>query len=77
MAEPQDSRPVPDPTLLTTQQLLREITALREIIDGRVNGVENDLNRLHAVVDNLSTVIAGEVHHLKGNYNLYKPYYTK
>ena len=31
--------PVPDPTLLTTQQLIREITSLREVIDLRIESV--------------------------------------
>lgn len=33
-----DSRPVPDPTLLTTQQLTREIAALREILEAQIRG---------------------------------------
>lgn len=34
--ESYDRRPVPDPTLLTTQQLLREVAALRELYQGDI-----------------------------------------
>jgi cobalamin biosynthesis Mg chelatase CobN len=34
-----DSRPVPDPTALTTQQLNREISALREFVLGEIRHV--------------------------------------
>jgi DNA anti-recombination protein RmuC len=34
------SRPVPDPTLLTTEQLLREVAALRELVESDIEGLE-------------------------------------
>jgi hypothetical protein len=34
-----DTRPIPDPTLLTTQQLRRELLSLREIIEARIEGM--------------------------------------
>jgi hypothetical protein len=42
-----DSRPVPDPTVLTTKQLNREIATVREIIETRLNAMDlaNGLHR--------------------------------
>jgi hypothetical protein len=37
---PQGSTPVPDPTVLTTQQLVREIAASRELIETRLDGMD-------------------------------------
>src|SRR6185369_13411363 len=34
------SRPVPDPTLLTTQQLIRENLWLREVLETRLTGIQ-------------------------------------
>jgi len=36
------STPVPDPTLLTTQQLTREIGALREILEAQIDGNQRE-----------------------------------
>jgi cobalamin biosynthesis Mg chelatase CobN len=38
------SRPVPDPTVLTTEQLLREISSLRSYIDGKFEVIQERLN---------------------------------
>src|SRR6185437_2266058 len=43
--EAPDWRPVPDPTLLTTQQLLRELAALRELLETRINALDRLLSR--------------------------------
>jgi len=37
---PFTSRPVPDPTILTTEQLLREVAALRELVQSDIEGLE-------------------------------------
>ncbi len=37
---PQNVVPVPDPTALTTEQLRRELGALREVIEARLNGMD-------------------------------------
>jgi len=39
--------PVPDPSLLTTQQLFREINALRELLSSRLNGMDKALDLVH------------------------------
>lgn len=45
-----DWRPVPDPTALTTDQLRREIAALRELLEARLDGMDkNTSERLRAV----------------------------
>jgi len=36
-----DRRPIPDPTALTTEQLLREVNALKELLTMRMDGMEN------------------------------------
>ena len=43
--------PVPDPTTLTTEQLRREITALREILETRFAGLEKVLALAQAHLD--------------------------
>src|ERR1035437_2788492 len=40
--------PVPDPTVLTTQQLLREIATAREVIETRLNGMDKAIELLQA-----------------------------
>ena len=40
-----DWRPIPDPTLLTTQQLLRELAALRELLETRIDSLDRVLSR--------------------------------
>jgi len=46
-----DVLPVPDPTLLTTQQLLREINGLREVIQTRLDGMDKAIELLQATSD--------------------------
>jgi hypothetical protein len=40
MADPQESFPIPDPTKLTTEQLLRELGLLEKLLTARIDGVE-------------------------------------
>ena len=49
--------PVPDPTALTTDQLRREIGALREIITARLDGSERFVETLKETVDHRQAVI--------------------
>jgi hypothetical protein len=46
-----DLRPIPDPTVLTTQQLLREIQSVREIFETRLDGYDKAINLIQAMVD--------------------------
>lgn len=49
-------RPVPDPTVLTTQQLLRELAALREVLMTRMDGYDKAISLLQAFADRQPTV---------------------
>ncbi len=44
-------RPVPDPTLLTTQQLMREISSLKELFETRLNAMDMAVALLQAKAD--------------------------
>ena len=46
----QGSRPVPDPTVLTTQQLYREITATREMAETLIDGLREILDEKFSTV---------------------------
>jgi hypothetical protein len=59
------SRPVPDPTVLTTQQLYREITALREIIEARLDGTDKIIGILQDHLDQRQVQINAAVVHLQ------------
>lgn len=48
---PHEIRPVPDPTVLTTQQLLREIGSSREIVETRFEGLDKAIGLLQATSD--------------------------
>lgn len=50
-----DQRPNPDPTSLTTEQMLRETQNLRELLEARLDGMEHTLARLQRDLDLLPT----------------------
>lgn len=52
----QDWRPIPDPTLLTTQQLTREIASLKELMMARMNGYDKAINLLQNFADRQPTI---------------------
>ncbi len=51
MPEHRGSRPVPDPTELTTQQLIRENIWLRELLETRLDGMDKAIELLQATAD--------------------------
>jgi hypothetical protein len=51
-----DLLPRPDPTVLTTQQLLREVSSVREILESRLNGMDKAIALLQASVDRSPTI---------------------
>lgn len=53
---PPNWRPVPDPTPLTTQQLMRELGALKEIMQTRMDGYDRAIALLQAFADRQPTV---------------------
>jgi hypothetical protein len=67
MSEPveRDWRPIPDPTLLTTQQLLRELAALRELVFTRIDGMDRATALLSETVNRTPTVIQTEITHVR------------
>jgi hypothetical protein len=50
-----DSRPIPDPTILTTEALMREVRTLRELVEQRIEALahvqEEIINRVEAQVE--------------------------
>jgi hypothetical protein len=62
---PQGSTPVPDPTILTTQQLTREIAASREIIETRLDGMDTATRLNKEQVDKIPCMIDDKVNKLR------------
>jgi hypothetical protein len=60
-----DWRPVPDPTVLTTAQLLREQTALRELIETRLDGMDTATTLLSETVNRTPTIIQTVIAHVR------------
>lgn len=60
-----DWRPVPDPTTLTTEQLRRELSALREVLVTRLEGMDRATDLLSQTVNRTPTVIQTEISHLR------------
>jgi hypothetical protein len=61
MLPTEGSRPVPDPTVLTTDQLRREISALRELIETRLDGMDKAIELLQAATDRYPASIKAAV----------------
>ncbi len=57
--------PVPDPTLLTTQNLLREIAALRELLQTQIKAVELRVDRNDALIAKHGAEIESGTDHLR------------
>ena len=60
-----DWRPVPDPTTLTTEQLRRELSALREILTARLDGMDRATLLLDETVNRTPTIIQTEISHVR------------
>jgi hypothetical protein len=61
-----DWRPIPDPTTLTTEQLRRELSALREVLQARLDGMDKATRLLSETVTRTPTEIQTQIAHLKG-----------
>ena len=57
--------PVPDPTSLTTEQLRREVSALREILTARLDGMDRATALLSETVNRTPTQIQTEISHVR------------
>ena len=59
--EQRDTRPVPDPTVLTTQQLIREIALSREIIETRLTASDKAIELYQKINDKIPDIIIASV----------------
>ena len=57
--------PVPDPTLLTTEQLKREISGLQALIEARIDAIELRINHGRSMIEAVPDRINEEVEHLR------------
>jgi hypothetical protein len=64
-----DVRPVPDPTTLTTAQLLRELGALRELLFTRLDAMDKATTVLAETVNRTPTAIQTAVANLRDVYD--------
>jgi hypothetical protein len=62
---PGELLPRPDPTRLTTDQLRRELSALREILTARLDAMDTATELLSATVNRTPTVIQIEISHVR------------
>ena len=61
----EDWRPIPDPTLLTTQQLMSAISALKELLFTRLDAMDKAVVLLSDTVNRVPTDTTKQVSHLK------------
>lgn len=59
------STPVPDPTVLTTAALTREIASLKEIVFTRLDGMDEAVKLFHAALTRTPTDVDKQISHLK------------
>jgi hypothetical protein len=60
-----DVRPVPDPTVLTTEQLRRELGSLREILQARLDGMDRAQELLNGDMRRVPSETDKQVQHLR------------
>ncbi len=59
------SRPVPDPTVLTTQALAQAISSLKELFETRISALEKNMELLQQGLDERSKEVRETVKHLE------------
>jgi hypothetical protein len=72
MSEPsnsKESRPLPDPTVLTTQSLEREIGHLKELVEARFNAGDKAIMLLQGISDEFPKLVESKVTTLKDLHN--------
>ncbi len=52
-----ESKPIPDPTVLTTQQLQREIATSRELVESKISGFKDTIETRLAAMDKAITLL--------------------
>jgi hypothetical protein len=60
-----DWRPIPDPTNLTTEQLRRELSGLRDIIEARLDANDVATKLLSETVNRTPTIVQTEITHVR------------
>lgn len=66
MSVVQSNVPVPDPTVLTTENLRREIDSLHELIEARLSEFGAHSIRLQIAVDSIPSMVEKRLHTLEG-----------
>lgn len=66
---PRGTTPVPDPTILTTQQLVAAIAAVREIIETRLDAMDTATNINKTATDKIPSLICDKVAALEKLHN--------
>lgn len=61
----QSNIPIPDPSLLTTQQLTREITSLREFFESQVDSINNRISSVIKIIDANPAIVDAEISKLQ------------
>lgn len=61
--------PVPDPTLLTTQQLLGAVQALRELLETKISAADKRIDNNVDIISRLELRVIEEVGHLRELHN--------
>jgi hypothetical protein len=64
-----ENLPVPDPSLLTTAQLVRELGGLRELLETRLDGMDKAASLLDASVNRTPTVIQTAIANVREVYD--------
>jgi len=65
MSGPGDSRPVPDPTLLTGQLIAREVSMLQKLLETRLDGMDRAMALFQENITRVPTDVDKQVGHLK------------
>src|SRR5665647_3328412 len=66
MMEPTEATPRPDPTRLTTEQILREVSTLKEVVFTRIDTLEKTVETANLAHSAILTQTEKMVDHLKG-----------
>jgi uncharacterized coiled-coil protein SlyX len=57
--------PRPDPSVLTTENLRHENTALRELLETRISGLEKEISIFNETITRVLTDVTNQIMHLK------------
>jgi|ERR1035437_4520587 hypothetical protein len=60
-----ETRPIPDPTTLTTQQLHQHTASVREVLESRIDAAEKVIDAIWSRIEKFDALVAKEIGHLK------------